>query len=99
MKKGDQVRIIAGKDKGKTGKVMTTIAREDKIVVEGLNMVKRNRKPRKQGAKGQIVEMPSPLSVSNAMIVCPSCNKPARIGYSVTENRKDRVCKKCGAKF
>ena len=99
IRKGDQVQIIAGKDRGKSGKILRTLPKEKKVVVEGLNLVKRHRRPRKSGEKGQRVEVPAPLNISNVMLVCPHCGKPARVGYKITGNGKHRVCKKCKAEI
>lgn len=93
--KNDTILIIAGKDKGKKGKVLKTLPKDRKIVVDGLNVVKKHSRPKKQGEKGQRVEVPMPLSVSNVKLVCPKCEKPSRVGYKLTENKKLRICKKC----
>lgn len=95
IKKGDQVQIIAGKDRGKRGKVLSVIAPKGKIVVEGLNIVKRHKRPRKEGEKGQRVEIPAPLNVSNVMLVCSHCGKLTRVGYKIENEKKFRICKKC----
>ncbi len=95
IKKGDQIQIISGKDKGKSGKVMRVIPASMKVVVEGLNLVKKHSKPKKSGEKGQRVEVPAPTNVSNVMIVCPKCGKLTRIGFSINKDNKSRVCKKC----
>ncbi len=95
IKKGDQVQIIAGKDKGKKGKVLRTLPSMEKIVVEGLNMMKKHVRPRREREQGQRVEIAAPMPVSNAMLICPNCGKMTRVGYVVSEQRKSRVCKKC----
>jgi large subunit ribosomal protein L24 len=99
IRKGDQIQIISGKDRGKRGKVMRAIPAAGKIVVEGLNLVKRHKRPRKGGEKGQRIEVPSPVSISNVMIVCPNCGKLARIGHKITKENKIRICKKCGSEI
>lgn len=99
IKKNDTVLIIAGKDKGKQGKVLRSLPKEGKIVVEGLNLSKKHQKPRRSGEKGQIVEISRPLAVSNVKLVCPKCGQAARIGYKITENEKLRVCRKCGSEI
>lgn len=99
LKKGDNVKIISGNDKGKSGKILAALPRIDRIVVEGVNMKKKHMKPRQQGKKGELVRIPAPFPVSRAMFVCPKCNKPARIGYSTKPQGKERVCKKCGAEI
>ena len=96
IKKGDQVEIIAGKDRGKRGKVIQVLATESRVVVEGANLVKRHRKPRKEGEKGERIERPAPLHVSNVMLVCPEAGKPTRIGYRIEGGEKVRISKKSG---
>jgi len=96
IKKGDNVLIITGKDKGKKGKVLRTIPTTSKVVVEGLNVVKKHAKARRQGEKGQRIEIPSPLAMGKVMLVCPKCGKPARVGYRISGDTKSRVCKQCG---
>lgn len=93
--KNDQVLITAGKDKGKKGKVLQVFKLAQKIIVENINMAKKSRRPRKQGEKGQIVEIPRPLHVSNVKLICSKCGQAARVGYKVTGEDKFRVCKKC----
>jgi len=95
IRKGDNVKILAGKDRGKTGKVLRVDPKEKKAVVEGLNLVKKHTRPRRQGEKGQRVSVPALMDASNLMIVCPKCSKFARIGYKVRGEKKYRVCKKC----
>ncbi|MDD5589834.1 MAG: 50S ribosomal protein L24 [Candidatus Portnoybacteria bacterium] len=95
IKKDDTVKILAGKDKGKQGKVLEVVSLDSKIVVEGINLAKKHNKPRKTGEKGQIISIPRPISVSNAKIVCPKCGAASRIGYKLTETGKFRICKKC----
>lgn len=95
IKKGDNVLVVSGKDKGKTGKVLRSIPKEMKILVEGVNFKQKHVRPKKQGEKGQVIKSPSPLNVSNVKILCPKCQKPARIGYKITNGKKFRICKKC----
>lgn len=95
--KGDTVQMMVGKDAGKRGKIVRARPSDLRVLVEGLNIVKRNRKPRKQGEKGEIVSAPRFVSVSNVMVICSSCGKPARLGYSVVGEKKSRICKKCKA--
>lgn len=96
IKKSDTVLIISGKYRGKTGKVLRAFPKEEKILVEGVNIMKKHQKPRKTGEKGQVIEMLSPIDVSNVKLFCPKCGKAARVGYKITEGRKYRICKKCG---
>ncbi len=97
IKKDDKIIMLSGKDKGKKGKVVKVIPKVGKIIVEGVNIVKKHRRPKKQGEKGQRIEVASPINISNAMMICPKCGKQTRVGYKVLENKeKVRVCKKCG---
>lgn len=95
IKKGDQIQIISGKDRGKRGKVLRVIIGDNKIVAEKLNIMKKHVRPRKEGEKGQRVEIPAAIDVSNAMLVCPNCGKLTRIKYKTEGTKKIRVCKKC----
>lgn len=104
IKKGDKVLIIAGKDRGKEGKVLDVLPERERIVVEGLNIGKKHTKPRQQGEKGQIVEFPRPMHVSNAKVICPKCGKASRVGVKFAKGKdnkqeKFRVCKKCGSEI
>ena len=95
IKSGDTVLIIAGKDKGKSGKVTEAFPKNDKLIIEGLNIVKKHVKPKKEGEKGQKVEVPRPINISNVQIICPKCKKATRIGHRIENKIKTRVCKKC----
>jgi len=96
IKKDDKVKIIAGKDTGKSGKVLNIFAAKGKILVEGVNIIKKHLRARKDGEKGQRVETAAPIDVSNAMLICPSCKKETRVGYQISEDgKKVRICKKC----
>lgn len=99
VKKGDNVLIIAGKDKGKTGKVMKSLPRDLKVLVEGVNLRKKHVRPRKSGEKGQIVEIPAALDISNVKVICSKCGKATRVGYKIDKGPKGvlkkRICKKC----
>jgi large subunit ribosomal protein L24 len=95
FKKGDSVLIIAGKDKGRTGKIIKSIPKELKILVEGINLKKKHVRPKKQGEKGQVVEIPAVIDISNVKIVCPKCGKATRVGYAIEGENKNRICKKC----
>ena len=99
IKKGDLVKMIAGKDRGKTGKVLHVSPEDKKITVENLNIMKKHTRPRKEGEKGQRVEIPRKITVSNVLLVCPKCGKATRIGYSVSGEEKHRMCKKCKAEI
>ena len=97
LKKGDNVKVLAGKDRGKTGTVLKAFPDEDRIQIEGLNVFKKRSKPRKQGEKGQVVAVSRPLAASKVMIICPNCKSPTRMGGRVEGSRKVRYCKKCKA--
>ncbi|MFZ5364214.1 MAG: 50S ribosomal protein L24 [Patescibacteria group bacterium] len=87
---------MSGKDKGKEGKVLEAFPAEGKITVEGLNLVVKHMRPRRSGEKGQRIQFPAPLRVSNVMLICSKCNKLTRVGYKILENgKKVRMCKKC----
>lgn len=97
IKKGDTVLIISGKDKGKKGKALEVLSREGKILVEGVNLMKKHQKPKKTGEKGQIIQLPKPIDASNVKLICLKCGKPTRIGHKLTGGKKKyRICKKCG---
>lgn len=95
IKKGDNVLIIAGKDKGRTGKVARALPKELKVLVEGINLKRKHVRPRREGEKGQVVDVPAAFDVSNVKLVCPKCSKASRVGYSVAKDSKSRICKKC----
>ncbi|MBT4277791.1 50S ribosomal protein L24 [Candidatus Falkowbacteria bacterium] len=96
IKKGDKVKIINGKDRGKSGKVLKVSKTAGKISVEGLNLRVKHMRPKKQGEKGQRIQFPAGIDVSNVKLVCPKCSKDARIAYKVLEDKnKVRICKKC----
>ncbi|MDR1788296.1 MAG: 50S ribosomal protein L24 [Treponema sp.] len=101
IKKEDTVQILAGKDKGKRGRVLKILRDKDRVLVEGLNLVKKTQKRRKQSDRGGIAEVEAPLHYSNVAIVCAKCG-PTRIGYKVepasegVKAQKTRICKKCG---
>lgn len=104
IKKGDMVLIISGKDRGKTGKVLDSFPTEGMIRVEGINLRKKHMKPKREGEKGQVVELSLPMPASKTKIICTRCQKPTRIGCIFKEdsvspskrNKKYRICKKCG---
>lgn len=97
IKKGDTVKILSGKDRGKTGPILAVAPKDDKVTVTGLNVFKKRVRPRKQGEKGEMVEVPRPLPRSRVMFVCPSCKKAVRLGARVESGKKVRFCKKCQA--
>ncbi|MDD5692994.1 MAG: 50S ribosomal protein L24 [Patescibacteria group bacterium] len=94
--KNDKVMIITGKDKGKTGDVARVLSKEKKVMVNGVNIVKKAVKPNKKNTQGGIIEVMKPIEISNVVFVCPSCGKPTRVGISIAKNGdKSRICKKC----
>ncbi len=98
IKKGDTVLVISGKWRGKVGKVLRAFPREFKVLVEGVNIVKKHQRPKRAGEKGQIVEISKPIPVSKVKLICPSCKKATKVGYKIEGEEKFRICKKCGAK-
>jgi len=96
IKKGDQVLIISGKDRGRKSKVLETFPKESRILAEGINLRKKHQRPKRTGEKGQVVEMPAPIHISNVKLICPKCGKAIRPGYKIENKKKNRICKKCG---
>jgi large subunit ribosomal protein L24 len=96
VKKGDEVIVIAGKDKGKTGKVIQVIPSQDKVVVEGVAIVKRHTKPTQKMPQGGIIEKEAAIHVSNVMPFCSTCKKGVRVAHTIKNGTKTRVCRKCG---
>lgn len=97
VKKDDVVMVITGKDKGKKGRIIAAYPRENRVLVEGVNFVKRHSKPSQQNPQGGIIEKEAPIHVSNVMLIDPKSNKPTRIGYQVLDNgKKVRVSKRSG---
>jgi len=95
--KGDKIVVVSGKDKGKTGKVIKALPESLKIVIDGINIRKKHVRPKKEGQKGQVVQSPAPLDVSNVKLLCPKCEKAVRVGYKIKEGEKNRFCKMCDA--
>jgi len=102
IKINDKVKVIAGKDKGKTGKVIQVMPQDDKVVVEGVNVMYKHLRPRQRGEKGQRVQFNGPLNSSNVVVICPKCSKESRLGVKVSQSPSDpkkvqraRFCKKC----
>ncbi len=97
VKTGDNVLVIAGKDKGKSGKVTAVYADTNKVLVENVNIVSKHQKPKSQQDKGGIFKRPAPIDASNVLVVCPVCGKATRVAHSEIDGKKVRTCKKCGA--
>ena len=99
IKKGDNVQVLSGNDKGKTGEVLEVIPKSGKIIVKGVKKKKKHIKPRKQGEEGGIIPIECAIYSDKVNVVCPKCNKPTRIKYEMNKDKKVRVCQKCGAKL
>ncbi len=100
IKKGDTVEIIAGKDLGLRGEVIAVLKRKERVIVTGVNQLKRHEKARQRGGQqipAQIVEFDAPIHWSNVMPVCGSCDRPVRVGFQLSDDGKQRVCRRCGA--
>lgn len=97
VKKGDRVHILSGKDKDKTGKVLEVLPRSGKVIVEGVNIVKKHQRPTRDNPQGGIIEKEAPIYSAKVMLVCPRCKKPTRVGHKfLADGQKVRFCKKCG---
>lgn len=99
LKKGDNVKVIKGKDKGKTGKLDKVLPKKDQVLISNVNQYKRHLKSRSQGQPSEVVTLTKPLPSQNVILICPKCNKPTRIGYKIEKNNKVRVCKKCNSEI
>ncbi len=96
IKKGDTAIVLTGKNKGKQGRVLSVLPKKQRVIIEGLNIIKKHMKPNKQYTQGGIIEKEAPIHLSNVMLVCPKCNKPTRIANAILDNdKKQRKCKKC----
>lgn len=95
IKKGDKVKVISGKDKGKIASVLRMMPKERRIIADGVNIITRHLRPRKQGEKGQKAVVPGPLNISKVMLICPKCDRPTRVGHLIVDGDKLRQCKKC----
>ncbi len=99
IKKGDNIIVLTGKDKGKKAKVVRAFPAENKVLVEGVNMKKKRQRPRKSNEKGQTIEKPLPIPAGNVAIFCSTCGKGVRIGAKITGGKKTRICVKCKREF
>lgn len=95
IKLNDKVMVMSGKDAGKSGKVIQVFPKEGKLVIEGLNQMKKHLRAKSRAEKGQILTLASPLPAAKAMLICPKCEKPARVGYRFEGGVKQRVCRRC----
>ena len=99
IRKGDRVRVLTGKDRGKEGQVMRSLPREGKVIVDGVNVARKHQKPTRATMQGGIIDKDMPIPVANVALVCPACGRPTRIGYKVTDGGKTRMCRKCGTEI
>ncbi len=99
IRKGDLVKIISGKDVGKTGSVLKVDRDKGRVLVEGINLHKKSMRKTQKNQVGGIKDIESPLNVSNVMLVCPKCKKSTKIGFSLKNEKKLRICKKCNAEI
>ena len=97
VKRGDTVLVLAGKDNGKTGKILAAYPKENRVLVEGVNIATKAKKPKSAQEKGGIFKEEAPIDASNVMVVCPVCGKATRVAHSVIDGKKVRTCKKCNA--
>jgi len=96
IRKNDTVLVIAGKDRGKKGRVRRALPKKQKVIVEGINMIKRHSRARRAARQAGIIELEAPLHVSNVMLLCNKCNKPVRVGFRfLADGRKARICRSC----
>ena len=99
IKKGDNVKVLSGNDKDKTGEVLEVMPKDYKIIVKGVNIRKKHVKARKQGEESGIISVECSIPSSKVNVVCSKCGKATKVGYSVEKDKKVRICKKCGAKL
>jgi large subunit ribosomal protein L24 len=95
IKKGDTVQITQGKDRGKTGQVLSVNPSKERVIVENINVFKKHRRPKRQGEKGEVIEVAKPINASNVLPVCKNCNQGVRVGFRGEGRKKVRECKKC----
>ena len=99
LKKGDKIKIMAGKDKGRDGVIEKVFKKSGKVVVPSINLYKKHVKKSEQMPQGGVVEVPRPLDSSKVALICPHCKKPTRIGYELDKGKKYRICKRCKARI
>ena len=97
IKRDDKVIVLSGKDKGTEGKVLSVDPKAGKVIVEGVSVASKHSKPRKQGDKGGIIKVETPIYACKVMVVCPKCGKATRVAHKLVDGKSVRVCKKCGA--
>jgi len=99
IRKGDKVRVLTGKDRGKDGNVTRVIPAAGKVIVDGVNVAKKHQRATRATMQGGIIDKDMPIPVANVALLCPACGKPTRVGYKITDGVKSRVCKKCGGEM
>ncbi len=98
--KDDNVLVLSGNNKGKTGRVLKVLPKKNRIIVEGINFIKKHSRPTQKNPQGGIIEIEASIHVSNVMVICPKCDAPTRVGSKILENgKKIRACKNCGEMF
>jgi large subunit ribosomal protein L24 len=95
--KGDEVKVVTGKDVGKTGKIEKVFTKEAKVLIPGVNQYKRHKKARMASEQSEIITITKPLPVASVALICPKCKQPTRVGYKMEKTKKVRVCRKCDA--
>lgn len=95
LRKGDNIKVISGNDRGKSGKILSVFPDEERVIIEGVNMKKKHVRSRTQQRKGEVVKVPLPIRASRTMLICPHCSKPVRVGFRTENDVKHRVCRAC----
>lgn len=95
LRRGDQVKVLSGKDRGRTGPVARVFKKQNRLLVEGINRVKKHVKPSKGNPEGGVVTITKPLPVAKLMLVCPRCQRPTRVGWRIIKQKKYRICRRC----
>ena len=97
IRKNDEILVILGRDRGKKGKIQRSLPRDERLIVEGVNMIKRHMRPRGTVRQAGIIEREAPIHISNVLLICKKCNQPTRVGFRILEDKtKVRLCKRCG---
>lgn len=99
IKKGDKIKVVTGKDKGREGKVERVYEKANRLLIEGINLYKRHVKKNEKMPQGGVIDVPRPIEAAKVMLICPKCAKLTRVGYKIEKNKKIRVCKKCDNKL
>ncbi len=100
VRKGDQVKVIAGNERGKEGEVLQVITQKNRILIRGVNLTKRHQRPTARQREGGIIEREGSIHISNVLIICPECDQPTRVGFKQNDDGiKVRICRKCGEEF